>query len=116
MEILSGSVVEEKGFIANKDKAVWLTRLAGAEDADKRVAIEREMVLEGHWSILNELHGREDQTDDAVGAASKKLKVKLTDIDILETQKGKESGLVGGLQQRLLIDHDNPVFGRGTTR
>ncbi|KAH0544469.1 hypothetical protein FGG08_001366 [Glutinoglossum americanum] len=148
MEILSGSVGEDRGaeqkplreiendlmelfdyeqhelvrkLITNKDKVVWLTRLARAEDTDKRAAIEREMVLEGHRPILDELRGREDQAGDTTGTGSKKLKVDLMDIDIPsalkatadETQKGKESGLVGGLQPRRLINLDNLVFDQG---
>ncbi len=50
-------------LIENREKVVWLTKLARAENSEEREAIEREMVSEGLRWILNELHGKTAHQD-----------------------------------------------------
>nr|4RVQ_A Chain A, Pre-mRNA splicing helicase-like protein [Thermochaetoides thermophila] len=45
-------------LIENRDKVVWLTRLARAESREERDTIEREMASEGLRWILDELYGK----------------------------------------------------------
>jgi len=106
-------------LVMNRDKIVWVTRWRkAAEDADARAAVEREMISEGHRAILEELQGRQDE--DSAARPSKKLKLDLMDIDVpsekadAQMQNGtKESGLVGGLQPKRLVNLDNLVFDQG---
>lgn len=108
-------------LIMNRDKVVWVTRWRrAAEDADARAAVEREMIAEGHHSILDELQGRYDATSDGVARQSKKLKLDLMDIDVPSSSGNKATGqnaadgaLVGGLQPRRLINLENLVFDQG---
>ena len=44
-------------LIQNREKVVWLTRLANADDAQARESLERQMVSNGLRWILDELHG-----------------------------------------------------------
>jgi len=100
-------------LVANRDKVVWLTRLARAEDAESRGVVEREITSEGLRWILDELRGDTD--------SSKKRKVEIKmDIDVPasfnETAKIEQNGdgaLVGGLQPRKLINLENLVFDQG---
>lgn len=104
-------------LITNRDKVVWLTRLARAEDDEERGAIKREIASEGLKYILDELEGRKASVD---GGKSKKLEIKM-DIDVpAEYMKGassgeqaKDGGLVGGLQPRKLINLENLIFEQG---
>ncbi|KAK7725074.1 Pre-mRNA-splicing helicase BRR2 [Botryosphaeria dothidea] len=103
-------------LVSNRDKVVWVTRWRRVEeDPNARAAIEREMIAAGHRKILNELRTREEAPAD--GPASKKMKVDLMDIDVPKAEEkndaGKESGLVGGLQPRRLINLENLVFEQG---
>ncbi|RDW74063.1 Sec63-domain-containing protein [Coleophoma crateriformis] len=102
-------------LISNRDKVVWLTRLARAEDAEARGVVEREIASEGLRWILDELRG------GASADRAKKAKVEIKmDIDVpaeymADTTKseGKEVGLVGGLQPRKTINLENLVFDQG---
>ncbi|PQE20908.1 hypothetical protein CJF30_00002243 [Rutstroemia sp. NJR-2017a BBW] len=103
-------------LIANRDKIVWLTRLARAEDAEARGVVEREIASEGLRWILDELRGV------APGDASKKRKLEIKmDIDVpaefisggAKTEPKDTDGLVGGLQPRKLINLENLVFDQG---
>jgi pre-mRNA-splicing helicase BRR2 len=102
-------------LIKNREKVVWLTRLARAEDATEREALEREMVAEGLRWILNELHGKTGGDDQ------KKVKIDIKmDVDSdkfkSEAAPKEEQGekqLVGGLQPRKLINIENLVFDQG---
>lgn len=108
-------------LIMNREKVVWVTRWRrAAEDADARAALEREMVAEGHRSILDELQGRYEASADGVARQSKKLKLDLMDIDVPTSssngatgQKAADGALVGGLQPRRLINLENLVFDQG---
>ena len=101
-------------LIENREKVVWLTRLAKAENQEERETIEREMASEGLRWILDELHGK--SKDD-----QKKPKMEIRmDIDRdafakEEPQKEErpEGQLVGGLQPKKLINLDNLVFDQG---
>ncbi|KAL2018870.1 hypothetical protein VTK56DRAFT_295 [Thermocarpiscus australiensis] len=102
-------------LIENREKIVWLTRLARAENKDERDTIEREMASEGLRWILDELHGKpkDDQTKP-------KMEIKM-DIDRAafapeqpQKQERPEGQLVGGLQPRKLINLDNLVFDQGS--
>ncbi|KAI9745256.1 MAG: DEIH-box ATPase [Claussenomyces sp. TS43310] len=101
-------------LISNRDKVVWLTRLARAEDAEARGVIERDMAAEGLQWILDELRG------GAAAAAKRKMEIKM-DIDVpagylndaKDGEKGQDGGLVGGLQPRKLINLDDLVFDQG---
>ncbi|KAI9878001.1 MAG: DEIH-box ATPase [Pleopsidium flavum] len=108
-------------LIANRDKVVWVTRWRrAAEDPEARAVIEREMVSEGHRSILDELRTRDEAIEDKAGAQSKKLKVDLMDIDVPSglsngavDRKAGDGILLGGLQPRRLINLENLVFDQG---
>jgi pre-mRNA-splicing helicase BRR2 len=104
-------------FVANRDKIVWLTRLARAEDTESRGVVEREIAAEGLRWILDELRGGATSSDSL---KKRKLEIKM-DIDVpAEFIKGApnreqagEGGLVGGLQPRKLINLENLVFDQG---
>lgn len=104
-------------LISNRDKIVWLTRLARAEDDEERGVIEREIASEGLKWILDELRGRKVSVDSG---KPKKLEMKM-DIDVpaeylkgpAKTEQAKDGGLVGGLQPRKLINLENLVFEQG---
>ena len=108
-------------LISNKDKVVWLTRLAKEEDAEAREAIEREMVADGHRDTLDELRGREGRAGaDGGGLQAKKLKLDLNDLQVPSAASGAvakgdaaEGALVGGLQPRRLINLESLVFDQG---
>ena len=101
-------------LIENREKVVWLTRLARAENREERETIEREMASEGLRWILDELHGKpkEDQKKP-------KMEIKM-DIDREvfakeqpQKQERADGQLVGGLQPKKLINLDNLVFDQG---
>jgi pre-mRNA-splicing helicase BRR2 len=104
-------------LVANRDKIVWLTRLARAEDAEARGVVEREIAAEGFRWILDELRGGAPSLD---GPKKRKLEIKM-DIDVpAEFIKGapngeqaRGDGLVGGLQPRKLINLEDLVFDQG---
>ncbi|KAK3487369.1 Sec63 Brl domain-containing protein [Neurospora crassa] len=101
-------------LIANREKVVWLTRLARAENEEERNTIKREMASEGLRWILDELEGKTD-------GGQKKIKMDIKmDIDSgafadKEGQKSErpEGQLVGGLQPRKLINLENLIFDQG---
>ncbi|KAL3423556.1 Pre-mRNA-splicing factor brr2 [Phlyctema vagabunda] len=100
-------------LISNRDKVVWLTRLARAEDAEARSVVERDIASEGMRWILDELRG-----GAADGSKKRKLEIKM-DIDVpaeftADTKaEVKDGGLVGGLQPRKLVNLENLVFDQG---
>jgi len=101
-------------LIENRDKVVWLTRLARAESREERDTIEREMASEGLRWILDELYGK--PKDDQ---KKPKLEIKM-DIDkdafAAKEQALKQErpeGLVGGLQPKKLVNLENLVFDQG---
>lgn len=101
-------------LIQNREKVVWLTKLARAETIPEQEAIQREMVAEGLRWILNELHGKTG------GDEPKKLKIDIKmDIDSAALngpppkEEQAEKQLVGGLQPRKLINLENLVFEQG---
>ncbi|KFZ16958.1 hypothetical protein V501_01997 [Pseudogymnoascus sp. VKM F-4519 (FW-2642)] len=103
-------------LISNRDKVVWLTRLAKAEDDEARGVVEREIIAEGLRWILDELKGRKVSVD---GGKGKKVEIKM-DIDVPEDyikgpkeEQAKDGGLVGGLQPRKLINLENLIFEQG---
>ncbi|KAI0022193.1 Sec63 Brl domain-containing protein [Xylariomycetidae sp. FL0641] len=99
-------------LIENREKIVWLTRLARAEGDEEKGVIEREMASEGVKWILDELRGK--KTSDG----AKKMEFKM-DIDVPasfnEAPKPEraEGQLVGGLQPRKYINLENLVFDQG---
>ena len=106
-------------LITNRDKIVWVTRWRRvAEDDEARAAVEKEMINEGHRSILDELRSRADAGVEPTGPPGKKMKMDLMDIDMPAvpakdgTQEKKE-GLVGGLQPRRQINLENLIFDQG---
>lgn len=101
-------------LIENREKVVWLTRLARAEGDSERESVEKEMVSGGLRWILNELHGK--TTDDQ---RKSKMEIKM-DIDSAPFADGTapkeeraEGQLVGGLAPRKLINLENLVFDQG---
>ncbi|KFY53380.1 hypothetical protein V496_07642 [Pseudogymnoascus sp. VKM F-4515 (FW-2607)] len=103
-------------LISNRDKVVWLTRLAKADDEEARGVVEREIIAEGLRWILDELRGRKVSVD---GGKGKKVEIKM-DIDVPEDyikgskeDRAKDGGLVGGLQPRKLINLENLIFEQG---
>ncbi|KAL1837430.1 hypothetical protein VTJ49DRAFT_3782 [Mycothermus thermophilus] len=100
-------------LIENREKIVWLTRLARAEDKEQRETIEREIASEGLRWILDELHGMTD------AGKKPKLEIKM-DIDKAALaaeeapkQERSDGRLVGGLQPKKLINLENLVFDQG---
>ena len=103
-------------LVTNRDKIVWLTRLARAEDGEARGVIEREIASEGLRWILDELRGIGASAD---GSKKQKLEIKM-DLDVPVTMangdakvEAGEGGLVGGLQPKKLINLENLVFDQG---
>ncbi|EFX00969.1 pre-mRNA splicing factor [Grosmannia clavigera kw1407] len=110
-------------LIDNREKIVWLTKLARAESDEERGVIEREMASEGLQWILNELQGK---TGGADASKRGKMEIKM-DVDsgaaavlagdTAKAEEGKEvkegGGLVGGLQPRKTINLENLVFEQG---
>lgn len=98
-------------LIPNREKVVWLTRIARAENAQARETLEREMASEGLQWILDELHGKAGEEKKG------KLEIKM-DLDQPEhKQEPKperpEGQLIGGLQPKKLINLENLVFDQG---
>jgi len=104
-------------LIANRDKVVWLTKLARAEDAEARGVVEREIASEGLRWILDELRG---MAPSGHSSQKRKLEIKM-DIDVpasymngnAKAEHAGEGALVGGLQPRKLINLENLVFDQG---
>lgn len=101
-------------LIENREKVVWLTRLARAENPAERESIEKEMVSGGLRWILNEVQGK--TTDEQ---KTSKMEIKM-DIDsssfanaAAPKEERQEGQLVGGLQPRKLINIENLVFDQG---
>ncbi|CAK7209830.1 Pre-mRNA-splicing helicase BRR2 [Sporothrix bragantina] len=109
-------------LIDNRDKIVWLTKLARAENDEERATIEREMVSEGLRWILNELQGKTAGGDnDAADGKKGKMEIKM-DVDsstldgkaaAVKPEDGKDGQLVGGLAPRRTINLENLVFEQG---
>lgn len=101
-------------LIENREKVVWLTRLARAENDEERGVVEREMASEGARWILDELRGKK------AAASQKKIEIKmdinkdssLADAAAPKTEQA-EGGLVGGLQPKKLINLENLIFEQG---
>jgi len=97
-------------LIENREKIVWLTRLARAENQGERDKISREMSSEGLGWILDELHGK----------AKPKIEIKM-DIDSVaafaeqpDSKPERPAGqLVGGLKPRKVINLENMIFDQG---
>lgn len=102
-------------LVANRDKVVWLTRLAQAEDAEGRSVVEREIANEGLRWILEELRGNTKAGD---AEQRRKLQIKM-DIDVpaefmkASNEAPQTDSLVGGLQPRKLINLESLVFDQG---
>jgi pre-mRNA-splicing helicase BRR2 len=101
-------------LIENREKVVWLTRLARAENDEERKVIEREMASEGLRWVLNELHGKSAE-DGKKAKMEIKMDVDSAPLDRAETDKPErpEGQLVGGLQPRKLINLENLIFDQG---
>jgi len=101
-------------LIENREKVVWLTRLARAENQEDRVAVEREMALEGLRWILDELHGKikDDQRKPKMEIKMEISSTTLADGASAKTEQA-EGRLVGGLQPRKLINLENLIFDQG---
>ena len=106
-------------LIMNRDKIVWVTRWRrAAEDETATDALERQMVAEGHQSILDELEGKDDDDAEGISKPKKKIKLDLMDIDLPKGSadsaiEKKEGALLGGLQPKRLINLENLVFDQG---
>ncbi|KAI1345118.1 Sec63 Brl domain-containing protein [Xylariaceae sp. FL0016] len=100
-------------LIVNREKIVWLTKLANAGTEEDRGVIEREMVSEGLRWVLDELRGKKSSE------GPKKMEIKM-DLDnvpsslttTLKTER-PEGQLVGGLQPRKYINLENLIFDQG---
>ena len=108
-------------LVMNRDKVVWVTHWRrAAEDPKVRAAVEKEMISNGHRSILDELQGRDHSSNEGLAKPSMKMKLDLMDIDAPGKQSNgvtgqpvKEAGLVGGLQPKRLINLENLIFDQG---
>ncbi|KAK3330391.1 Sec63 Brl domain-containing protein [Apodospora peruviana] len=101
-------------LIENREKVVWLTRLARADDQEERDTVEREIASEGLRWILDEFHGKTSEEQKKA-----KIEVKM-DIDsaafadqAAPKQERSDGHLVGGLQPRKLINLENLIFDQG---
>jgi len=102
-------------LIENREKVVWLTRLARAENAEERAVIEREIISEGLRWILTELHGKAAHPEK-----KGKMEIKM-DLDapasVAEGTAVKtdrpEGQVVGGLQPKKTINLENLIFDQG---
>ncbi|ORY60157.1 Sec63 Brl domain-containing protein [Pseudomassariella vexata] len=100
-------------LIENREKVVWLTRLAKADNDEERGVVEREMASEGVRWILDELRGKKTN-------GQKKMEIRMdidvpasfTDDSAPKAERG-EGQLVGGLQPRKFINLDNLIFDQG---
>ncbi|KAK3335533.1 Sec63 Brl domain-containing protein [Cercophora scortea] len=101
-------------LIENREKVVWLTRLARAENQEAREVIEREMLSEGLRWILDEIHGK---TKDDNKKHKMEIKMDIDSSAFAEQAAQKparsEGQLVGGLQPRKLINLENLIFDQG---
>ncbi|KAF3932488.1 hypothetical protein ABW19_dt0207759 [Dactylella cylindrospora] len=96
----------------NREKIVWCTKLAKAEDEEQIKAVKTEMIENGLRSILDEVEQR-----DGKAAASGKIAIKtdLMDVDVpAQPQAEKKRGqFVTGLQPKKTIDLENLIFEQG---
>ena len=101
-------------LVANREKIVLVTQWRRLpEDSEERTRLERQMVAAGRRTIVNELHGREE---DEPTRASKKMKLDLMDISVPtkgESNVKEDSGTIGGLLPKRLINLENLVFDQG---
>lgn len=105
----SHEVVQE--LIANREKVVWLTRLARAEHAKDRETVEREIASEGLQWILDELRGKTG--DDKKAKLEIKMDIDKADFNSDVKPERPEDQLIGGLQPKKLINLENLVFDQG---
>ncbi|KAK3630927.1 Pre-mRNA-splicing helicase BRR2 [Elasticomyces elasticus] len=104
-------------LVKNRERIIWVTRWRrAAEDETARLAVEKEMVNEGHARILKELRGRDEIS--AAGTAPK-VKIKLDPMKLDEKVPAKDEeeavkdGLVGGLQPRKTLNLEDLKFDQG---
>lgn len=102
-------VVQE--LIANREKVVWLTRLARAEHAKDRETVEREIASEGLQWILDELRGKTG--DEKKGKLEIKMDIDKAVLGNEVKQERPEDQLIGGLQPKKLINLENLIFDQG---
>lgn len=105
----SHEVVQE--LIANREKVVWLTRLARAEHAKDRETVEREIASEGLQWILDELHGK--SSDDKKPKLEIKMDIDKADFNSEAKPERPDDQLIGGLQPKKLINLENLIFDQG---
>ncbi|KAJ4394740.1 Pre-mRNA-splicing helicase BRR2 [Gnomoniopsis smithogilvyi] len=105
----SHEVVQE--LIANREKVVWLTRLARAENTEDRATVEREIASEGLQWILDELRGK--TSDDKKPKLEIKMDIDKADFNSAVKEERPEDRLIGGLQPKKLINLENLVFDQG---
>lgn len=105
----SHEVVQE--LIANREKVVWLTRLARAEHAKDRETVEREIASEGLQWILDELRGK--SSDDKKPKLEIKMDIDKADFNNEAKPERPEDQLIGGLQPKKLINLENLIFDQG---
>ncbi|KAL1543733.1 DExH-box ATP-dependent RNA helicase DExH12 [Salvia divinorum] len=90
-----------KYLLCNRLKVVWCTRLARAEDQEKRKEIEEEMIGLGpdHAAILEQLHATRATAKERQKNVEKSIRV--------EARRLKdETGGDGGRERRDLVDRD----------
>ena len=94
----------------NREKIVWCTKLAKAEDDDQQGAIRAEMLQQGYRSVLDELDAR------GVKTSKSKVKADAMDIDVptmLAAEKLNKTSFSTGLQPRRTFDLENLIFEQG---
>ncbi|KAJ4295696.1 Pre-mRNA-splicing helicase BRR2 [Collariella sp. IMI 366227] len=102
-------------LIENREKVVWLTRLARAENQAERDTIEREMASEGLRWILDELHGKvKDEQKPKMEIKMDIDKETFADGQPQKQERAEGQGqLVGGLQPKKTINLENLIFDQG---
>ncbi|KAJ2905059.1 Pre-mRNA-splicing factor brr2 [Zalerion maritima] len=107
-------------LIGNREKIVWLTRLARAENDEERAAIERHLSLRDLRWILDEYRG-----ESASGDKNRRMEIRVTAESAhlqgtggglgeqMATKGDSDSQLVGGLMPKRVINLDNLVFDQG---
>ncbi|XP_047979849.1 DExH-box ATP-dependent RNA helicase DExH12-like [Salvia hispanica] len=113
-----------KFLLCNRLKVVWCTRLARAEDQEKRKEIEEEMIALGpdHAAILEQLHAtratakeRQKNVEKSIRVEARRLKDETGGDGGRERQDLVDRDADGGWLkgQRQLLDLDDLVFQQG---
>ncbi|KLU84404.1 hypothetical protein MAPG_03447 [Magnaporthiopsis poae ATCC 64411] len=102
-------------LIENREKVVWLTRLAKTENNEERISTERKMASEGLRWILDELHGKTGDEQETRARDQDGYRPYQASLDAAKPANAgqHEGGLFLWLQPKKLINLENLVFDQG---